>query len=180
MGKMRPPPASRTRVLLNLPVAIPLFEMQEHRPDEGTIRSFIESNLHARPSMPVQTITTDALRPVADLKYQELELNFYASSIETRDSIRDDEETSRVEKKTFFVVMPSHWTPRTYAAAISMSLKNISLLSVESVQINGCSYLSINEVDHYFSSSKRIHKKLVNSSAYLDVCGGERYGELYR
>ena len=179
MATLVPPPSSRTRVLLNLPVAIPLFEMQD-RADNETIRSFVVKTLNAQASMHVLTITTDSLRPVADLKYQELELHFYASSIETRDSIREDDETSRVGKKTYFVVMPSHWTPRTYAAAISMSLKNISLLSVESVQINGCSYLSINDVDHYFSSSKRIHKKLVDSSAYLDVCGGERYGELYR
>jgi hypothetical protein len=90
----------------------------------------------------------------------------------------DEYEMTSVVKKTFFVVMPSRWTPRTYAAAISMSLKNISFLSVETVQINGCSYLSINDVDNYFS--KRIHKKLVDSSAFLDVCGGERYGKLYR
>ena len=72
-----------------------------------------------------------------------------------------------------------HWTPRTYAAAISMSLKKASFLSVETVKINGCHYLTINDVDHYFSLSKRIYKKLVDSSAYLDIHGGERYGDLY-
>jgi hypothetical protein len=178
MATMKPPPSSRTRVLLNLPVAIPLFEMQD-RADDETIRSFVDKTLNARASMPVLTITTDSLRPVRDKNYQELEVNFYASSsIETTNSIMDEYEMTSVVKKTFFVVMPSRWTPRTYAAAISMSLKNISFLSVETVQINGCSYLSINDVDNYFS--KRIHKKLVDSSAYLDVCGGERYGKLYR
>jgi hypothetical protein len=151
----------------------------QDRADDETIRSFVDKTLNARASMPVLTITTDSLRPVRDKNYQELEVNFYAlSSIETTNSIMDEYEMTSVVKKTFFVVMPSRWTPRTYAAAISMSLKNISFLSVETVQINGCSYLSINDVDNYFS--KRIHKKLVDSSAYLDVCGGERYGKLYR
>jgi hypothetical protein len=179
MPTMVPPPSSRSRVTLNLPVAIPLFEMQ-HRPVNETIRSFVDATLNARPSMPVvRTITTDFVRPVNDIKYQELQVHFHASSsIETTSTIQ--ETTTGVVKKTFFVVMPSRWTPRTYAAAISMSLKKTSFLSVETVQINGCSYLTINDVDHYFSLSKRIYsKKLVDSSAYLDIQGGERYGELY-
>jgi hypothetical protein len=179
MAIMKPPPSSRRRVMLNLPVALPLFEMQNSTSsDDKTLRCFVDKTLNARVSMPVLTITTDSLRTVGDKKFQELEVNFYASSsIETTNSIVDGYETTSVLKKTFFVVMPSGWTPRTYAAAISMSLKNISFISVETVQINGCSYLSINDIDSYFS--KRIHKKLVDSSAYLDVLGGERYGKLY-
>ena len=123
MATMIPPPSSRRRVMLNLPIAIPLFEMQ-HRPVNETIRSFVDDTLNARASMPVvRTITTDSLRPVKDIKYQELQVHFYASSsIETTSTIQ---ETTSVVKRTFFVVMPSHWTPRTYAAAISMSLKRL-------------------------------------------------------
>jgi hypothetical protein len=178
MGTMVPPPSSRTRVLLNLPVAIPLFEMQD-RPDDETIRSFVDKTLNAQASMPVSTITTDSLKAVRYKKYQELEVHFYASSAESTQDARTPETTNGVMKKTFFFVMPSHWTPRTYAAAISMSLKKASFLSVETVKINGCHYLTINDVDHYFSLSKRIYKKLVDSSAYLDIHGGERYGDLY-
>ena len=171
MATMIPLPSSRRRVMLNLPIAIPLFEMQ-HRPVNETIRSFVDNTLNAWASMPVWTITTDSLRPVKDIKYQELQVHFYvSSSIETTSSIQ---ETTSVVKRTFFVVMPSHWTPRTYAAAISISLKKTSFLSVETILINGCNYLTINDVDHYFSLSKRIYsKKLVDSSAYLDVQGGE-------
>ena len=176
MVNIIPPPSSRTRVLLNLPVAIPLFEMQD-RADDETIRSFVHKTLNARASMPVSTITTDSLRPVPDKKYQELEVHFYASSVEPTQDARTSETTTGVVKKTFFVVMPSHWTPRTYAAAISMSLKKVSFLSVETVKINGCHYHAINDVDHYFSS-KRIYSKLVDSSAFLDIQGGERYGDM--
>jgi hypothetical protein len=179
MATMIPPPSSRRRVMLNLPIAIPLFEMQD-RADDETIRSFVVTTLNARASMPVLTITTDSLRAVRDKKYQELEVHFYASSVESTQDARTPETTTGVVKKTFFVVMPSHWNPRTYVAAISMSLKKASFISVETVQINGCHYLTINDVDHYFSLSKRIYsKKLVDSSAYLDIHGGERYGDLY-
>lgn len=179
---MRPLPASRTRVLLNLPVAIPLFKMQ-HRCDNKMIRSFLEDTLNARLSMLVQTITTDSFRPVQDMKYQELQVHFYVSSIDTPSNTTTEAATTPepigVMKKTLFVVMPRHWTPQTYAVVINMTLKKTSFLTVETVQINGCSYLTINDVDHYFSLSKQIYKKLVDSSAYLGIRGGGGYGELY-
>jgi hypothetical protein len=178
MATMKPPPSSRRRVMLNLPVAIPLFEMQD-RDDDETIRSFVFKTLNARASMPVLTITTDSLRAVSDKNYQELEVHFYSSSVESSQDSRTQDATN--VKKTFFFVMPSHWNPRTFAASISMSLKKASFITVETVQINGCHYLTINDIDHYFSLSKRMYsKKLVDSSAYLDIHGGECYGDLYR
>jgi hypothetical protein len=177
MATMKPPPSSRRRVMLNIPVAIPLFEMQD-RDDDETIRSLVFKTFNARASMPVLTITTDSLRAVSDKNYQELELHFYSSSVESSQDSRTQDTTN--VKKTFFV-MPSHWNPRTFSASISMSLKKASFITVETVQINCCHYLTINDIDHYFSLSKRYYsKKLVDSSAYLDIHGGECYGDLYR
>jgi hypothetical protein len=178
MATMKPPPSSRRRVMLNLPVAIPLFEMQDRDEDE-TIRSFVFKTLNARASMPVLTKTTDSLRAFSDKNYQELEVHFYSSSVESSQDSRTQDTTN--VKKTYFFVMPLHWNPRTFAALISMSLKKASFITVETVQINGCPYLTINDIDHYFSLSKRMYsKRLVDSSAYLDIHGGECYGNLYR
>ena len=151
----------------------------QDRADNETIRSFVVETLNAQASMHVLTIMTDSLRAVGDKNYQELEVHFYASSVQSNQDTRTPETTTGVLKKKF-VVMPSHWNPRTYAAAISMSLQKASFLLVETVKINDCHYLTINDVDHYFSLPKRIFSHLlVNSSAYLDIHGGERYGDLY-
>ena len=98
MATLVPPPSSRTRVLLNLPVAIPLFEMQD-RADNETIRSFVVKTLNAQASMHVLTITTDSLRAVRDKNYQELEVHFYASSVESNQDTRTPETTTGAVKK---------------------------------------------------------------------------------
>jgi hypothetical protein len=69
--------------MLNIPVAIPLFEMQD-RDDDETMRSFVFKTLNARASMPVLTITTD----------------FYSSSVESSQDSRTQDATN--VKKTFF------------------------------------------------------------------------------
>jgi hypothetical protein len=179
---MNPPPASRSRVVLNLKQPIKLFQMQ-HQEELTlvTIRSFLTETMHAHPSMFVSTITTDLLRDVEDSKYQELQVNFYSTSGTGANTRMIGEEATKEEptsttKLSFFVIMPCTWKPRTYMAALNLSLKKYAVLSVESVQINGRSYLTINDVNNYFVRYKTLHKKLIHSASFMNVRGGGRYG----
>ena len=179
-SQMKPPPASRRRVVLHLKAPVRLYQMQ-NGPTNETIRSFVTTTMNARPSMSVSTITTDVLRDIDDDgDYQELQVLFFASSVAgpsqestTTTKMRTNVVATTIMKLSYFLVIPRTWTPRQYLAVLSLSLKTYHVLSVETIQINGKSYLSINDVDQYFHLPEtESQKMLIESASYANVSGG--------
>ncbi len=91
----------------------------------------------------------------------------------TTTKMRTNVVETTIMKLSYFLVIPRTWTPRQYLAVLSLSLKTYHVLSVETIQINGKSYLSINDVDHYFHLHETESKKmLIESASYANVSGG--------
>jgi hypothetical protein len=71
------------------------------------------------------------------------------------------------------VLMPAGWTPKMYVAALNKSIRRHSILSLESITINGRDYATMNELQWLFSAShKSTHSQLVCSASYICVSGG--------
>lgn len=163
---------------MHLEAPVRLYEMQ-NGPTNETIRSFVKTTMNARPSMSVSTITTDVLRDIDDDgEFEELQVLFFASSVagpsqESTTTTKMTNVANTIMKRSYFLVMPRTWTPRQYLAVLSLSLKTYHVLSVETIQINGKSYLSMNDVDHYFHLHETESKKmLIESASYANVSGG--------
>ena len=182
MATLRPPPASRTRAVLKLQRAVKLYEMQHHVTSLTSLKSFIEETLDARPTMFVRTITTDSIVDCDENDMKKIEVNFYAS---TSDDGEDDVTSERVgtnvgiQKISFFLVMPSTWSPRMYLACLNSSIRKYSVLAVETVVIKGRYYLSLNDINHHFILFEEIQRKLGTSAAFCNVKGGGKYGSKY-
>jgi hypothetical protein len=124
---------------------------------------FIISSRNTRPTMMVETILTSRVLVVEEPQYLELMVNFYPQAVNLKNP----------SKLRYKLVMPKDWTPRMYLGALNQSIKNNTVLSLESVAMDRQSYATTNKVHWLFSSPLNvIHTRLTTSAAYIHVVGG--------
>jgi hypothetical protein len=69
--------------------------------------------------------------------------------------------------------MPEEWTPKMYLSALNKSIKKNSILSIETLIIDGRIYATINELESIFSATEQdTHNQLICSASYIRVSGG--------
>ncbi len=159
----QPPPASRHRSVLTLDRVVSLFDMRANM--SNNIDDIIRSSRDARPIQRLTTITTDRMSQVEDPRYVELLVSFYSPP---------EEESNFRIKNDFKVIMPSTWTPKMYLGALHQSIRTNSLLTLESIEVSGRNYTTMNELNWLFPIEKEVlHWKLVTSASYLHLHGGE-------
>ena len=162
-SRQQPPPASRHRSVLTLDRVVSLFDMRANM--SNNIDDIIRSSRDARPIQRLTTITTDRMSQVEDPRYVELLVSFYSPP---------EEESNFCIKNDFKVIMPSTWTPKMYLGALHQSIRTNSLLTLESIEVSGRNYTTMNELNWLFPIEKEVlHWKLVTSASYLHLHGGE-------
>ncbi len=111
----------------------------------------------------VRTIPADPVSRVEDdPTYVELGITFHP----------DDYEHQPL-KMDVNVIMPEGWTPKMYLAALNKSMKRHSILSLESITIDGRIYATVNELQWLFSATEEAtHSQLICSASYIRVSGG--------
>jgi hypothetical protein len=94
----------------------------------------------SREALPIQnltTITTDQLsKNEEDPTYVELLVSFYSPTPEN--------DTHNFEKRDFKVIMPRSWTTKMYLGVLYQSITTNSLLTLESINISGQKYTTMN------------------------------------
>ena len=67
-------------------------------------------------------------------------------------------------------VMPVSWTKRSYLGMLELSITRNKLISIESIEIDGAHYKSINDLHHYFNiiSPDDMEIYLTNQSAFYN------------
>jgi hypothetical protein len=75
----------------------------------------------------------------------------------------------------FKVIMPRTWTPKMYLGALNQSIRWMnSLLALESINVSGRNYTTMNKLNWLFPFQKGIiHMRLVTFASYLHLYGGE-------
>ena len=162
-----PPPASRHRAVLELPTAIPLFDMHSTQTPLN-MRSFYQETRQSVSLMFVQTITTDIQRKLQDTPdFVELLIRFYPTTEETQNPAKVIEQ---------YFIMPQTWAPKMYLGALHLSVNRHPVVSLENYTINGVNYLTINEVHWMFSEAagpeERIQHSLRGAAAFIYLNGG--------
>jgi hypothetical protein len=110
----------------------------------------------------VETVATVRVSRVQeDPRYLELWISFYP---------RDDK--NQPPKSDVKVIMPKDWTPKMYLSALNKSIKKNSILSIESITIDGQIYATINELQWLFSATEQAtSSQLICSASYICVSG---------
>jgi hypothetical protein len=153
------PPATRHRAVMVLKKSVPLYDMRQH--DSSSLQSILQSSTNAEKVMMVMSVSTDRIKKVEDnLKYLEMDILFYPCK---HDNINP------APKLDFKVIMPRDWTPKMYLAVLNKSVIKHSILSLESITIDGRIYATINELEWLFSAK---HSRLICSGSYIRVSGG--------
>jgi hypothetical protein len=161
-NRQHPPPTSRHWSVLTLHPVMSLFDIRSTT--SSSIYGIIRSSREAIPIQKLKTITTNRLSLVEeDPRYVELLVSIYSPP--------EDQD----EKNTDFkVVMPQTWSPKMYLGALNQSIRTNRLLSLESINLCGRNYTTINELNWLFPLKKEIiHMRLVTSASYLHLYGGE-------
>jgi hypothetical protein len=162
-----PPPASRHRAVLELPKAIPLFDMHSsHNP--LNLSNFYKETRESVPLMFVQTISTDIQRKLQDTPdFVELLIRFYPKREDSRNPPKIIEQ---------YFIMPQTWAPKMYLGAVHLSLNRHPVISLENYRSQGVNYLTINEVHWMFSKSagpaERIRLSMEGAAAFIYINGG--------
>jgi hypothetical protein len=90
-----------------------------------------------------------------------------------------EEDTKNVIKNNFKVIMPRTWTPKMYLGALHQSITTNLLLVLESIDVSGRQYTTMNELNCLFLVQKEvIHRRLITSGSYLHLHGGEFQNEI--
>ena len=160
----KPPPATRHCAMLPFPKPVPLYGMRSQHQTSSSLLDILQSSRSAKKVMMVKTVSTCRVSRIEENpKYLDLEVSFYPCN-------------TRVDKNPKLdvnVVMPHGWTPRMYLAALNKSIRKHSVLSLESIRIEGRNYVTINELQWLFSATKEAtHSGLVCSASYIRVSGG--------
>jgi hypothetical protein len=160
----KPPPATRHRAVLAFPKPVPLYDMQHQT--SSSLLNILQSSRSAKKVMMVKTVSTCRVSRIeANPKYLDLEVSFYPCDTRVDENVPP--------KLDVNVVMPHGWTPRMYLAALNKSIRKHSVLSLESIRIEGQNYVTINELQWLFSATKEAtHSRLVCSASYIRVSGG--------
>ncbi len=157
----KPPPATRHRAVMTLRQAMPLYDMRSHT--SSRLKDIVQQSRNAQKVMMVTTVSTDRISRVQeDRNYLELWISFYPE---------DDE--NQPPKSDIKVVMPNSWTPKMYLSALNKSIRKNSILSIESITIDGRIYATMNELQWLFSATEEAtHSQLICSASYIPVSGG--------
>lgn len=153
-----PPPASRHRAVLTLEKPIPLFDMHSNSLDD------LQDVLHSckkRYSILFDVVSTSRATVMnRNSSLLMLRLIFF--------SVKQNKELH------FEVVIPKDWTPKMYLGALSRSITINKVVALETVELEGHSFSTINELHWMFdtASTEVTKKKLFVSGAYVNVCGG--------
>jgi hypothetical protein len=157
----KPPPATRHRAVTRLYKAVPLYDMRLL--SSTSLQAILQSSTNAEKVMMVMTVLTDRIYPVKeDLKYLEMRISFNSPE-------DPDDDNKLLPKSDVMVIMPQDWTPKMYLAALNKSVSKHSILSLESITIDGRIYATINELEWLFSAT---HSRLICSASYIRVSGG--------
>jgi hypothetical protein len=157
----KPPPPTRHRAVMSLPNSVPLYDMRSHT--SSRLQDILKSSINVQKVMMVSTVSTDRVSRVQeDPKYLELGISFYPREVE-----------NQPPKLDLKVIMPQHWSPKMYLAALNKSIRKNSILSIESIAIDGRIYATINELQWLFSATEEATRsRLVCSASYIRVSGG--------
>jgi hypothetical protein len=155
----KPPPATRHRAVMSLRQPIPLYDMRSH--SSTRLLDILQSTRNVQKVMLVTTVSTNRVSRIDENpSYVELGITFYP---------QDDNKAPKVVK----VIMPETWAPKMYVAALNKSIKRHSVLSLESISIQGQIYATINELQWLFSATEEaMHSQLIGSASYIRVSGG--------
>jgi hypothetical protein len=155
----KPPPATRHRAVMSLRQPIPLYDMRSH--SSSRLQDILQSTRNAQKVMLVTTVSTDRVSHIDENPtFVELGISFYP---------QDENQAPKVVK----VVMPATWAPKMYVAALNKSIKRHSILSIESISLQGRIYTTINELQWLFSATEEAtHSQLICSASYIRVSGG--------
>ena len=158
--RRKPPPATRHRAVMSLLTHVLLYDMRSQT--SSSLQDVIESSCNAEKVMLVMTICTDRVTQVkGNLKYLELSVTFYSYG---------ESQSPKLDVK---VIMPEGWTPKMYLSALNKSIRKNSLLSLESICIDGRIYTTINELQWLFSATEEsTHSLLICLALYICVSGG--------
>ncbi len=112
----------------------------------------------------VRTILTDRVSRVDDdPTYVELAITFHP----------DYDHEHQPLKIYVNVIMPEGWTPKTNLAALNKYMKRHSILSLESITIDGQIYATVNELQWlFFAMEEATHSQLIAPASYIRVSGG--------
>jgi hypothetical protein len=160
----KPPPATRHRAVMTLHKSVPLFDMRSHT--TTNFQDILQSSRNAKKMMMVTTVSTGRISRVEENpKYLELWISLYP-----HDSGDGVNQSLKLDVK---VIMPQGWTPKMYLGALNKSIRNHSVLSLESIRIDGRSYATVNEIQWLFSATKEAtNSGLICSASYIHVSGG--------
>ncbi len=155
----KPPPATRHRAVMSLRQPIPLYDMRSH--SSTRLLDILQSTRNVQKVMLVMTVSTDRVSRIdKNLSFVELGITFYP---------HDENQAPKVVK----VIMPKTWAPKMYLAALNKSIRKHSVLSLESIRIEGQNYVTINKLQWLFSATKEAtHSGLVCPALYICVSGG--------
>jgi hypothetical protein len=158
---MKPPPATRHRAVMSLRISVPLYDMRSH--SSSSLQDILQSSRNVKKVMMVMSVSTDRVSRVEeDPKYLILSLSFYP---------QDNE--NQPPKSDVKVIMPNTWTPKMYLSALNKSIRKNSILSIESITIDGRIFATINELQWLFSATEEAtHSQLICSGSYIRVSGG--------
>jgi hypothetical protein len=107
----------------------------------------------------------DRMSEVEDPMYVELLVSFYSPP---------EEDTNNCVKNDFRVIMPRTWTPKMYLGVLHQSIRTNSILTLESIEVSGRNYTTMNELNWLFPLQKElIHSQLLTSASYIHLHGGE-------
>jgi hypothetical protein len=156
----KPPPATRHRAVMSLSAYVPLFDMRLHT--SRNLQEILESASKAEKLMLVMAVCTDRVyRVKEDPNYLELSIAFYPS---------DDNQPPKSDVR---VIMPCSWTPKMYLSALNKSIRKHTIILLESIEIGGRFYCTINELQWLFTATEEAtHSLLICSASYIRVSGG--------
>jgi hypothetical protein len=148
---------------MSLRPSVALYDMRLHT--SSRLQDILQSSRNADKVMMVTSVCTDRVSRVEqDPKYLELTISFYAGVTQ------DENHPPKLDVK---VIMPQGWTPKMYLVALNKSVRRHSILSLESITIDGRTCSTINELQWLFSATEEAtYSDLMCSASYIHVSGG--------
>jgi hypothetical protein len=87
-------------------------------------------------------------------------------------SLQQTEKKISLQKLDVKVVMPQGWTPKMYLADLNKSIRRHSILSLESITLEGQIYATVNELQWLFSATEEAtYSNLICLASYIHVSG---------
>jgi hypothetical protein len=151
---------------MSLRQSVALYDMRSDR--SSRLKDILQFSRNADKVMIVATVCTDQVSRVQeDPKYLELWISFYAGVTAA------DREENQPPKLDVKMVVPQGWTPKMYLATLNKSIRRHSILSLESITLEGRIYATVNELQWLFSATEEAtYSDLICLASYIHVSGG--------